>query len=538
MSDRPSRTAYDVVIVGGGHNGLVAGAYLARAEHSVLILERRAVLGGCATSEAAFPGYRVDVGSFDAGLFLPEIVEDLNLERHGLEFVESEAAVFLPQPDGPSLTLWRDLQRSQEEIARFSRKDADRYPEFLYHIGRLAGVLREMMKLTPPDLTNLSTGQLIPWVRPALKIKRLGDREMMGFIRALPMPVEDFLDEWFESPVLKAALGAAGVAGSLRGPKSSGTALMMLYQATRGGDALWGIRYVRGGVGNLAEALASSARERGAEICTGMSVSRILVEDGKAAGVELSGGEHIRARAVVSNLDPKNTFFNLVGAPKLEVRFVREVKNIRTRGGIARVNLALSRLPAFRGIPAGGSIDPARRLTGRILIAPDLEYLERAHDGAKYGEFPRQPFLDIAIPSLLDPTLAPSGEHLMCINVGYAPYRLDGGWEERREELVDLFVETINEYAPGFRETVLARQVLTPVDLENRFGLTEGDIYHGQMDLDQLLFMRPVPGYARYRTPVERLYLCGAGTHPGGGVTGAPGYNAAREIEKDLVMRS
>jgi phytoene dehydrogenase-like protein len=358
---------------------------------------------------------------------------------------------------------------------------------------------------------------------------------MLRFIRALPMPVEDFLDEWFESPVLKGALGASGVAVSQRGPRSSGTGLMMLYQATRGGSLPWGIRYVQGGIGNLSEALASCARERGVEICTGTSVSHITIKSGVATGVELESGERIDARVIVSSLDPSNTFFKLVGAPNLQVHTVRELKNIRFRGGPARVNLALSRLPEFPIYTSGSdSIDPISRLTGRIVIAPDLEYIEKAYDRSKYGELPNQLFMDIAIPTLLDATLAPSGEHLICINVHYAPYKLNGGWEACREMLWDRVIETLQDYAPGFKESVIQYEVLTPPDLEFRFGMTQGDINHGQMDLDQLLFMRPIPGYSRYRSPVEHLYLCGAGTHPGGGLTGAPGYNAAREIEKDF----
>ena len=531
------RDAYDLIVIGGGHNGLVAAAYLARAGQQVLVLERRDVLGGAASTEPVFPGWRVNTGAADAGMFLPEIITDLELERRGLRLIHSPVVVFAPQPDGRSLTLWRDPQKAQQEIAQFSKADAEKYPAFLLRVQRLADVLAGIMKLTPPSIPHYQVDELLSWARVGLKLKRLPDQEMMEFLRLLPLPVSDFLDGWFETPALKAALGAAGVTGSLQGPQASGTAFMLLYQAIHAGQAAFrASSFVEGGMGRLSEVLADVAREHGAEICTGMGVDQVILDGERARGVRLENGMQISAHAVISSANPRHTFFDLLGAPNLEVRFVREVKNIKFRGSTARVNLALGGLPRFS---AGGPHslipgDPAH-LSGHILICPSLEYLERAYDDAKYGAMSRRPCLDIVIPTLLDPSLAPPGQHLMSINMQYAPYHIKHThWDAERERLGDRVVETLAEYAPGIPELILDRQVLTPLDLERQYGLAEGCIFHGQMGLDQLLFMRPAAGFGQYRTPIKDLYLCGAGAHPGGGVTGAPGYNAAREVLKDL----
>jgi phytoene dehydrogenase-like protein len=523
---------YDAIVIGAGHNGLVAAAYLARAGQRVLVLERRPVLGGAATSEEIFPGYCADSGANDAGLFLDEIVADLGLENFGLEFVQGPVLAFAPQLDGRPLVLWRDPDRAREEIARFSARDAARYPAFTRQVGQFAGLVDAMRRLTPPQLPDYQTGELLPWARVALRLRRLGEREMMEFLRVLPMPVAEYLDEWFETPALKGALGSAGVSASLQGPRGAGTALMMLYQAAGAAGQVRASRFVRGGMLRLVEALAAAARERGAEIRTEAPVLAVQVEAGCARGVTLSGGEFIPARVILSNASPQHTFFHLVGARHFGVNFVREAKNVRYRASTARVALALRELPRFRSQDfAGSGAGYPELLSGHILICPSLDYLERAYDEAKYGYFSAQPFLDATIPTVLDASLAPPGQHLMLVNLQYAPYRLqDGDWERQREELGDSAIATLDRYAPGIGELVLHRLVWTPVDLERQFALPQGDLYHGQMNLDQLLFMRPVAGYGRYRTPVENLFLCGAGAHPGGGVTGAPGYNAAREV--------
>ena len=534
-----SRSAYDAVIIGGGHNGLVAAAYLAKEGRRVLLLERRPVLGGAAATEEVFSGFRVNTGAGDAGLFLPQIVTDLQLQNYGLEFIESPVVALALQPDGPPLTLWRHPERAAEEIARFSEADARRYPAFLSETTRYARILDSMRTLAPPSLPKYRYGELLSWLPAGINLRRLGKRQMMAFLRMLPMPVTDFLDEWFETPLLKAALGFSGVAGSMQGPRASGTAFMFLYHAQGGREGIFrASRFVRGGSGNLSDAIASAARQHGAEICVGSGVAQILVDGDRAAGVVLEDGRQMAGRVVISGADPRHTFFDLVGPAHLEVGFVREVKNIKFSGSTARVNLALSGLPDFAGLARtiGRDALPAL-LSGHILLCPHLDVLERAYDDAKYGRFSNRPCLDILIPTILDASLAPPDHHLMSIDVRYAPYHLkEGDWEVQREALGNRVVETLEVYAPNIRKLIMHRQVLTPLDYECQYGLPEGSIFHGQMGLDQLFIMRPVPGYARYRSPIENLYLCGSGAHPGGGVTGAPGYNAARAVLNDAKV--
>ncbi len=519
---------YDAIIIGAGHNGLVTAAYLAKAGHRVLLLERRDTLGGAAATEEVFPGFKFNTGAHDAGLFRQEIIDALRLQKHGLEFIESPVAVFAPQPDGTSLTLWRDQEKNIGEIAKLSKADAEKFPAFVRLVSKLAETLNSIMLLTPPRITQNSLEDLLSWANAGWKLKRSGKHEMMEFLRVLPMTAVEFLNEWFEHEALKAVLGAAGVTGSMQGPQASGTAFMLLYHylgAANGGFR--SSRFVKGGSGQLSAALASAAREHGAEIRTGAEVMQIKLSDGKATGVQLKGGEEISARTVISNADPRRTFFEFVGAPNLGPTFVRRVRNIRYRGTTAKVNLALSDLPRFRNAEA--------HLSGHILICPNLEYLERAYDDAKYGRYSQQPYLDIVIPTVLDSALAPAGKHVMSITMQYAPYNLrESNWNEQREQLGDHIINTLAVYAPNIKEIILHRQVITPLDWERDYGLTEGGEFHGQMGLDQMLFMRPVAGYGQYRTPIAHLYLCGAGTHPGGGVTGAPGYNAAQEVLKDL----
>ncbi len=519
--------SYDILIIGAGHNGLVTAAYLAKAGRRVLVLERRETLGGMAATEEIFSGFKFNTGAHDAGLFRQEIIDELDLKKHGLEFLESPMAVFAPQPDGASLTLWRDQQKNLAEIAKFSRPDAEKFPAFMRLVSKLTEVLNSIMLLTPPSVTQNSFDELLAWAGAGLKLKRSGKREMMEFLRILPMTVTEFLNEWFESEALKAALGSTGVTGNMQGPQASGTAFVMLYHhlgAANGGFR--SSRFVKGGIGQLSAALANAARKFGAEIRLGAEVAQIKLKDDKATGVVLKNGEEISARAVISNADPRRTFFHLLGAPNLGPTFVRRVRNIRYRGTTAKVNLALTDLPRFK--------DNEAHLSGHVIICPTLEYLERAYDDAKYGRYSQQPYLDIVMPSVSDASLAPAGQHVMSITMQYAPYKLrEGNWDEQREKLGDHLINTLAAYAPNIKNLILHRQVITPLDWERDYGLTEGGEFHGQMGLDQMLFMRPIAGYGQYRTPIENLYLCGAGTHPGGGVTGAPGHNAAREILKD-----
>ncbi len=522
--------AYDAIIIGAGHNGLVTAATLAQAKHRVLVLERRTTLGGAAATEEIFSGFKFNTGAHDAGLFRPEIITALQLERHGLQLMKSHVAAFAPQPNGSGLTLWRDEQKNFAEIARFSQADAEKFPAFVRLLHTLAEGLRSLLLLTPPNVAQNSLEELLAWAKAGLKIKNLGKREMMEFLRVLPMTAAEFLNEWFESQALKGLLGSTSVTGSMQGPQASGTAFVLLYHYL--GEVNGGFRassFVRGGMGQLAAALANATQAHGAEIRTNAEVVQLIHKEEKASGVLLKTGEEISARTIISNADPRRTFFKLVGAPNLGPTFVRRVRNIRYRGTTAKMNLALSGLPRFKGA------ESEAQLSGHIIICPSLEYLERAYDDAKYGNYSQQSHLDIVIPSLLDNSLAPSGQHVMSITMQYAPYKLrESNWEEQREALGDHIINTLARYAPNLKELILHRQVITPLDWDREYGLTEGGEFHGQMGLDQLLFMRPVAGFGQYRTPIENLYLCGAGTHPGGGVTGAPGYNAAREVLKDL----
>lgn len=519
---------YDTIIIGAGHNGLVSAAVLAKAGYSVLVLERRDVLGGAAATEEPHSGYCFNTGADDAALFSDEIIRELFLKMHGLELRESPAAVFAPQLDGSALTLWQDEERTVRELERLHEGDAGRYPAFAGQVNAMAKILRDMFLRTPPDLAQRNVSDVLSWGEVGLRLRRMGHNEMMAFMRLLPMPVYEYLDEWFESDPLKGALAAPGVTGMRQGPRAAGTTLMMLYQQSNGFNRT---RFVLGGIGRLSEALAMAARSNGAQIRTSSPVERIIVDDGRAAGIRLTNGEELYARTILSSADPHHTFLSLVGPTNIEPRFMRKVRNIIFRGSTAKVNLALSALPIFNGQRS------VEQLTGHIRICPSLDYLERAYDDAKYGQISRRPLLDVVIPTLIDPTLAPPGHHVMSIRMQYAPYDLhdDSGWSSRREQLGDLIVDTLADYAPDLKDHILHRQVLTPLDWEREYGLTEGSIFHGQMSLDQLLVLRPAPGWSRYRTPVRNLYLGGSGAHPGGGVTGAPGFNAARAVARSLA---
>jgi phytoene dehydrogenase-like protein len=529
------RAGFDAIVIGAGHNGLVTGAYLGKAGKRVLVLERRDVVGGAAATEEIFPGYRVDTGAHRLGGLSAKVVADLDLTGRGLEVLSSDPTVFSPVEDGLPLTLWRDAEKTAEGIRAISEADADAWIPFTRLIGKAASFLGAAWTKTPPDVTGNDVGDLISGIRLGLKLRGLGKRDMAEVMRILPMSIYELLDEWFENDLVRGTVAASAVSGLCQGPMGGGTVYMFLHHHV-GADqgVIRPTRRVRGGIGRLSEVLADACRHFGGEVRTGAPVERVLVEGGvagrAAVGVVLDGGEEIRASRVVSCLDPRRTFFALLDPSEVGPEFARKIDAIRFRGVTAKVHLALSGVPDFTCQPGVGP-----HLEGVVSISPSLEYLERAYDAAKYGGVSQDPYLEVSIPSLADPSIAPEGKQLASIVMQYAAFsRLEGAWDDSaREALGDVVVATLARYAPNFESLIEDRHVWTPLDLQDRFGLTEGNVYHGEMTLDQLLFMRPVPGASRYRAPVEGLFLCGSGTHPGGGVTGVPGMNAAREILKD-----
>ncbi len=527
-------TTGNVIIIGAGHNGLVTAFYLAKAGLKPLVLEQREVIGGACVTEEIHPGFRCSALANSTGPLAPQIVKDLQLDRRGLEFIKPAVRVLALNSNGESIPIYEDASRTIQSLQRVSAKDAQSYPEFLSTFARLGRALSPLLQMTPPDIEKLSKGDLWDLGKLGLAIRGLGKKDEYRLLRYGPMAVADLAAEWFETELLRATVAARGIFGAFAGPWSAGTSAALLLQAATDGQAIGPTTFVKGGMGALSQALAQAATDAGAEIRTNAGVATVSVKDGKASGVVLANGEEIAARAVISNADPRTTFLRLVDPAEFDPSFLLKIRNYRAHGTVAKVHLALSDLPRFPGL---SSEDAAERLSGRIHIGPDIDYLERAFDAAKYGEFSTQPYMDITIPSLTDQTLAPAGAHVMSIHVQFAPYQLkEGDWDTRSEELADTVVNVLSNYAPNIKELIVAGQLMTPLDLERTYGLSGGQIHHGEISLDQLFAFRPLIGWARYRTPIAGLYLCGAGTHPGGGVTGMPGANAAREIIKELKL--
>jgi phytoene dehydrogenase-like protein len=526
----------DVVVIGGGPNGLVAACSLARSGFRPVVLERRDVVGGIAVTEEFAPGFRCSSVLHAAGPFLPSIARDLDLERHGLSLIRTEVRVFAPAREGPGILLYGDADRTARELERISPHDARGFLDLHGSLGRIGAVLAPLLTATPPSIDDPSFGEVWEMLGAGRRFRRLPRRDAFRLLRWGPMAVADLVSEFFETELLRAAIAARGISGAFLGPWSAGSSLAILIQTASDSHAAGTATFVRGGMGGLTAALAAAARSLGAEIRTGATVARVAVKNGQATGVVLSTGEEVPARAVVSNADPQRTFLSLVDPIDLDPEFLQRVRNYRSTGCLAKVHLALSELPSFPGLPEGGG---RAALSGRIHVGPDLDYLEKAFDAAKYGDFSPHPWCDITIPTLTDASLAPAGKHVMSIAAQYAPYgRTGGGWDAKsREALGDAVVAAVAAYAPGLPGLVEHRQVLTPADLEEGWGLTRGHIFHGEQVLDQLFTMRPLLGWAQYRTPIRGLYLCGSGTHPGGGVTGAPGANAGREVARDLGGR-
>lgn len=534
MSPFVSGNPRDAVVVGGGHNGLVAAAYMARAGLRPLVLERRDVVGGAAVTEQLHPGFRVPTLAHSAELFQESIVRDLGLIRHGLELLRPPVRLFAPGLDGAlPIRLTDDPARTAQEISSISARDAGQYVEYNASLSRIGRLLAPLLTMTPPPVGRPGTADLWKLLGVGRGFRGLSKKDAYRLLRWGPMAVADLASEWFENERLRALVAARGILGTFGGPWSAGTSANLLLQAAEESRSMGPVRgsFVKGGVGALTAALASAAKAFGAELRTGAEVAQVRIEKGRATGVVLSSGEEIAARIVVSNADPKRTFLGLVDPMHLDPDFLMRIRNYRCFGVAAKVNFALSGLPCFGGL--AGS-DAETSLSGGLHIGPDVDYLERAFDAAKYGRFSPEPYVRATIPSVLDPALAPSGAHVLSAYVQYAPYELEkSDWEIAAEPLGDAVTATLTRYAPDFPGLVVHRQVITPRDLESVYGLTGGHIFHGEHALDQLFLMRPILGWARYRTPIAGLYLCGAGTHPGGGLTGLPGANASREVLRD-----
>jgi len=524
--ERAVSRRYDDIVIGAGHNGLVTAAYLARAGRKVLVLERRHVVGGAAVTEEIFPGFKFSVFSYVVSLLRPEIIRELDLPRHGLEILPLDGT-FTPMPNGDYLWRMNDHARTRREIARHSRLDAEAYDEYGKAMVEMGRFVKPILSMTPPDPTSLRWSALRDLMSLARRFGRLSLDDKYNQVQLMTMSAVDLLDQWFETDVLKATMAASGIIGTFLGIRSPGTAYVLLHHymgEIDGAFRSWGLP--RGGTGAISNAIAAAAREAGAQIRTQAPIAKILVHNGRATGVVLESGEEIRAHVVASSVDPRLTFMKMVGAEHLPGDFVEDIGRYKFRGSSGKVNLALDGLPDFTSLRG-----PGPHLRGAISISPSVDYMERAYDEAKYGRYSRRPYIDIVIPSLTDPQVAPPGKHVMSCFVQYAPYHLkEGSWDEKREEFGDAVVETVAEHAPNLKKLILHRQVLTPLDIERSIGMTEGNIFQGELTLEQLFFLRPAPGWAQYRTPIRNLYMCGSATHPGGGIMGAPGRNAALRI--------
>lgn len=519
---------YDCIVIGGGHNGLVNAAYLARAGKRVLVLERRHVLGGAAVTEEVFPGFKFSVCSYVVSLLRPEIIRELDLPRHGLEILPLDGT-FTPMPNGDYLWRVNDHAKTRREIARHSRLDAEAYDEYGKAMVEMAHFVKPIMNMTPPDPASLNPKGLIQLLTMGRRFQKLSSEDKYNQVQLMTMSAVDFLDQWFETDVLKATMSASGIIGTFLGVRSPGTAYVLLHHymgEIDGAFRSWGL--ARGGTGAISNSIADAAREAGAEIRTESPIAKIILKHGQAKGVVLDNGDEIYADVISSSVDPRLTFMKMIGEEHLPDDFVADIKRYKFRGSSGKVNLALDALPNFNSRPGAGP-----HLRGAVSISPSVDYMERAYDDAKYGRYSRRPYIDMVIPTLTDPSVAPPGKHVMSCFVQYAPYNLKGNWDDEREAFGDTVIETIAEHAPNIKDIILHRQVLTPLDLEREFGLSEGNIFQGELTLEQLFFLRPAPGWAQYRSPIKDLYMCGSATHPGGGIMGASGRNAAMMILKD-----
>ncbi len=527
----------DVLIIGGGHNGLVTAGYLARSGLQVTVLESRAVLGGACVTEEVWPGFKVSTLSYLCSLLQPRIIDDLELGRFGYRIYPKDPSFFTAFPDGRHILFWQDMGKTVAEIARYSKRDAQVYPRYEDELAHLAAWVESLLLETPPNIVRRKLSDLAKLGGLGLRTLRLGDQGLVRMVKIMTQSAREFLNEYFESEEIKTTLATDGVIGTNGGPATPGTAYILLHHVMGGAAGqrgLWG--FIRGGMGAISDALARSAESKGAKIYTSAEVDRILIKEGKAYGAVLKNGQEYHARVVVSNADPRRTFLRLVERQHLDGGFRRAIENIRVEGSSFKINLALDGLPNFKAYPNTSDHEPNLPHRTTMHVCPSMDYVDRAWEDAKQGRPSEHPMLECTIPSVYDDSIAPPGKHIMCIFAQYAPYTLrDAVWDQAmKDRFADRCVDALSEYAPNIREIMMHRQVISPLDLEQEYGLTGGNIFHGEMEPDQLFFMRPVAGWAQYRTPIRNLYLCGSGTHPGGGVMGAPGYNAAREILRDL----
>ena len=536
---------YDAIVIGGGHNGLISAAYLARGGLRTVVLEQRHVLGGAAVTEEVYPGFRFSVFSYVVSLLRPEIIRELDLPKHGLDILpldgtftplhEGEGRPAPIGPDGQKIGtgdyLWRvnDHGRTIRELRRWSRLDAEAYEEYGQLMVDMARFIKPILSIVPPDPASNDPRPLLPLGGLLRSFQRLTERQQAVFVQLMTMSAYDFLSQWFETVPLKATMSASGIIGTYQGIKSPGTAYVLLHHymgEIDGAFRAWGIP--KGGTGGISEAIGRAAAANGAEIRMEAPVAKITTRGGRATGVVLASGEELEADAILSSLDVRRTFVDLMEPGSVDPEFEAEVRRFKFRGSSGKVNMALDALPSFTALPG-----PGEHLRGAISISPSVDDMERAYDDAKYGHWSRKPYVDIVIPTLVDPSMAPPGKHVMSCFVQYAPYQLAEGlgtWDDNREAFGDAVVNRIAEFAPDLPSKILHRQVMTPLDIERTTGLTEGNIFQGELSLEQLFFSRPVPGWARFRTPIRDLWLCGSATHPGGGIMGANGRIAALEL--------
>lgn len=521
-----------VVIVGGGHNGLIAAFYLARGGFKPVVLERREMVGGGAVTEEFHKGFFASALAHTLGPLRPDVARDLGVEKFDCQIFQPDPRVFSPSLDGNALLFYSDVAKTAGAIARVSAKDGENYTKFAGGLEEVGAIFAQLCSITPPAIDKPTPEDLWNLFKTGRGVRGLGKKRIFDLLRWGPMAVADYVAEFFETELIRATIAARGIFGTALGPWSAGSTAVLLLRAAADANPVGTAAFSRGGLGKFANALAEAAKQAGAEIRTNAEVEQIRTKNGAVGSVVLRDGEEIATEAVVSGVDPKRTFFNLLDPSQLDPTFAQRMKNFRAKGTVAKVNLALGDLPSFPSLAGAiGQDGYLRALSGRIHIGPEIDYLERAYDASKYGELANAPYLDVTIPTVLDPSMAPDAKHVMSVCVQFTPFKLrEGNWDSRRKELGDTVVKTLAQYAPNLPGLVESMQVITPEDLEKTYGFTGGHIFHGELALDQLFTMRPVLDWARYKTPVRGLFMCSNGTHPGNGLTGASGANAAKEI--------